>query len=230
MDEWVAFWDSDHSIYVNARHRDVHYRAIAQDIVRRVPSPTSTVLDYGCGEALHADRVTAAAGRLILVEAATTVRAALSARFKDSRAIDVRSPEEIRALPDHSIDLIVMISVSQYVSKPELDDLLATFRRLLKADGALLIGDVVSPDVSVMTDVLALLRFARRNGFLGAALRGLVRTLLSDYRRLRTTLGLTLYREAEMLEKVRAAGFAVRRAEANVGHNQARMTFLARPG
>ena len=29
MGDWIAFWDSEHSIYVNARHRDVHYRTIA---------------------------------------------------------------------------------------------------------------------------------------------------------------------------------------------------------
>ena len=33
MGDWIAFWDSEHSIYVNARHRDVHYRTIAQDTV-----------------------------------------------------------------------------------------------------------------------------------------------------------------------------------------------------
>ena len=32
MGDWIAFWDSEHSIYVNARHRDVHYRTIAQDL------------------------------------------------------------------------------------------------------------------------------------------------------------------------------------------------------
>jgi hypothetical protein len=65
MGNWIAFWDSDHSIYVNERHRDVHYRTIAEDIRRYVPAG-ATVLDYGCGEALHADIVVADASRLIL--------------------------------------------------------------------------------------------------------------------------------------------------------------------
>jgi len=46
MGEWIAFWDSDHSIYVNARHKDVHYRAIAQDVLAYVPEG-ARVLDYG---------------------------------------------------------------------------------------------------------------------------------------------------------------------------------------
>ena len=57
---WLAFWDTPHSIYVNARHRDIHYRLIAEQIAALVPSPQARMLDYGCGEALHADLVAAA--------------------------------------------------------------------------------------------------------------------------------------------------------------------------
>ena len=59
--DWVAYYDSPHSIYVNALHREVHYATIADEIARYVPSPSAAVLDYGCGEALHADRIAAAA-------------------------------------------------------------------------------------------------------------------------------------------------------------------------
>ena len=56
MSDWVKFYDFKHSvIYVNARHRDVHYHRIAEDIGAYVPSPTAHVLDYGCGEATSAD-------------------------------------------------------------------------------------------------------------------------------------------------------------------------------
>ena len=47
--DWVAYYDSPHSIYVNALHRDVHYATIADEIARYVPSPSAAVLDYGCG-------------------------------------------------------------------------------------------------------------------------------------------------------------------------------------
>ena len=92
MGDWVAFWDSQHSLYVSARHRDVHYRTIAEDIAAYIPSSSAVVLDYGCGEALHADRIAAAARKLILVEAASNVRAGLAARFKDHPTIEVLSP------------------------------------------------------------------------------------------------------------------------------------------
>ena len=62
MSDWISFYDFKHSvIYVNARHRDVHYRTIAQDIARLVPSPEARVMDYGCGEATSAELVAQAA-------------------------------------------------------------------------------------------------------------------------------------------------------------------------
>ena len=105
MTEWIAFWDSEHSLYVSARHRDVHYRTIAADIAAYIPSSSAVVLDYGCGEALHADRIAAMARKLILVEAAPQMRARLAQRFRDHPAIEVLSPEDMRALPDRSLDL-----------------------------------------------------------------------------------------------------------------------------
>jgi ubiquinone/menaquinone biosynthesis C-methylase UbiE len=228
MRDWVSFWDSDHSIYVNARHVDVHYRTIAGLITRHVPSPDATVLDFGCGEALYAGRVAAAARRLILVDAAPKVRAGLLDRFSNQPNIEVRTPSEIAEMADRSIDLVVMNSVAQYVSTPQFSALLVLFRRLLRPGGLLLIGDVVPPHVSALTDALALLNYAAANGFLIAAIRGLVRTALSDYTRLRSSLGLTLYTETEMLQKLDAAGFTAVRAKSNIGPNPARMTFLAR--
>jgi SAM-dependent methyltransferase len=230
MREWIAFWDSDHSIYVNARHRDVHYRGIADDVRGYVAAPDAAVLDYGCGEALHAGHLAEACGRLILCDAAPGVRGGLAARFADHPKIEVMSPEEIGALPSESLDLISMVSVVQYLSPVEFDALLALLRRVLKPDGRLLIADVIPPFVSPVMDATALLKFARANGFLLAALAGLVRTALSDYRDLRIRLGLTHYSEAEMMERLAAAGFAAQRQPRNVGHNSARMTFLARRG
>jgi hypothetical protein len=74
-----------------------------------------------------------------------------------------------------------------------------------------------------------LLRFGAANGFFWAAASGLARIFVSDYLRLRKTVGLSHYTEAAVLEKLRRAGFTVERAARNIGHNQRRMTFLARP-
>jgi SAM-dependent methyltransferase len=227
MGDWVAFWNSQNPIYVNARHRDVHYRSIAQEIRDYVPAGAA-VLDYGCGDALHADRIAEVAGSLILSDAAPNVRAGLVERFAENSKIAICSPEEVTALPAGALDMIVMHSVAQYLSSSDTDAVFVLFRRLLKPHGLFVLGDIVSPDVSTVTDAVALLRFAASNGFTAAALLGLVRTLVSDYGRLRARFGLTRYKESEIVQKLAATGFSATRAPRNIGHNQARTTFLAR--
>ena len=230
MSDWISFYDFKHSvIYVNARHRDAHYRTIAEDIRAYVPSPEAHVLDYGCGEATSAPLVADAAGALLLVEAAPNVRASLAARYASHPKIAVISADEAGELPDQSFDLIVMHSVAQYLSEPELTRLLALFRRIVKPDGLVIVGDIVPPQLAAPAAAIALLRFAAANGFFWAAVGGLIRIFVSDYLRLKKTVGLAHYTEAAMLEKLKAAGFRAERAKRNIGHNQWRMTFLCRP-
>jgi SAM-dependent methyltransferase len=228
MKDWVAYYDSDHSIYVNGRHRDVHYARLADAIVSYVPSRTSAVLDYGCGEALHADRIAEAAGRLMLAEAGPAVRGRLIERFKGNPKITVISTERAASMLPQSFDLVILHSVSQYLAHEEFDRKAALFHRLLQPGGLLLVGDVVPPDASAVADALALLRFGLKDGFFFAAALGLARTLFSDYWRLRTKVGLTRYGEREMAGRLTAAGFRVTRAKNNLGHLTSRMTFLAR--
>jgi SAM-dependent methyltransferase len=228
--DWISFYDFKHSvIYVNARHRDVHYRTIAEDIRRYVPSPTAAVLDYGCGEATSADLVAEAAGHLTLVEAAPNVRATLTQRYAGNPKISVFTPDQAAALPDGSLDLIVLHSVAQYLSRDELDRLLATFRRLIKKDGLFVLGDIIQPRLAAPAAALSLLRFSAANGFFFAAVLGLMRIFVSDYLKLKSTVGLSHYDEGAMVDKLRHAGFAAKRAARNIGHNQWRMTFLCRP-
>jgi hypothetical protein len=121
-----------------------------------------------------------------------------------------------------------MNSVAQYMTPNELDSALAVIRRLLKPTGRLILGDILRPNVGMPIDVLALLRFAAKCGFLKDALIGLLSTALSDYRQLRTRLGLQRYSEKDMVAKLVRSGFSAERARVNIGHNPWRMTFVAR--
>ena len=226
---WTAFWSEPHSIYVNQRHLDAHCRDVAEAIAGLMPKPDARVLDFGCGEATHADIVAKAAAALILSDGAVTVRDHLRQRFAGNPKISVLSPEEIDRLPAAAVDLIVVNSVLQYLGADELDRWLATWRRLLSPGGALIVADVIPPDATAAGDALALFRYAVRNGFLLAAILGVARTALSSYRRLRATLGIACYREADIIAKIAAHGFVVERLPFNLEHNQSRMTFRARP-
>jgi len=229
MDDWIDYYDSTHTIYVSKLHRDLHFQIIARDIIGYITSPEATVLDYACGEALSASQVAAACGQLILAEPAPGVRGRLISRFAPNTRIRVRSLDDVRKMQDQSIDLVVMNSVAQYMTAEELDAALVNVRRILKPSGKLVLGDILQPHVGMVRDVTALLSFGLRHGFLKDALVGLVSTALSDYRDLRSRVGLQRYSEDEITAKLKAAGFASQRADINIGHNRWRMTFIARP-
>jgi SAM-dependent methyltransferase len=211
---------------VNARHKQVHARITGDGMLAYV-SAGDAVLDYGCGEAAYADRIAERARSLMLCEAAPNLRERLGQRVAQNQKICVLSPEQAAALPDDSLDVVIMHSVSQYLSPYLADSLFLLFRRLLRPGGRLVIGDVVQPDTPAWKDALALLRFGTREGFFTAAVIGLFKTALSDYSRLRKDAGLTRYSEADMLNKLKAAGFSATRAKVNIGHLQTRMTFVA---
>ena len=227
MNDWIDYYDSTHTIYASKQHRDLNFQVIARDIIGYIAFKDAVVLDYSCGEALSAGLVAEACGMLILAEPAPGVRGRLTARFAPNTRIRVRSLQELRNMPEGSVDLVVMNSVAQYMSPQQLDAALSVIHRLLKPAGRLVLGDILRPEVGMLSDVTALLRFAAKHGFLKDALIGLVSTALSEYRQLRSRIGLQRYSEADILAKFAKSGFSATRADVNIGHNPWRMTFVA---
>lgn len=229
MNPWRRFWGQSHRIYVNERHRRVHYERVADDILSVLPARgDAVVLDYGCGDALEAGRVATRVQRLYLFDAVAEVVTRLRERFAGQPGITVLDEAGLAALPPGSVDLVVVNSVVQYLRRDELDALLTTSRRVLKEEGTLIVADVIPPDAGAANDVASLLRTAWRHGFLVPALGGLVATFFSDYRRLRRSVGLATYTEAAFLD-ILSQGFDARRRTENLGFNAARMTFIASP-
>jgi SAM-dependent methyltransferase len=225
---WREFWDRPHRIYVNERHRRVHYARVAADIVSELPASPGVVLDYGCGDALDAETVAARCRKLILSDSAATVRAGLASRNAGNPKIEVLAPEDVAALTEKSLDLIVANSVLQYLTRAECASLASMLRGKLAPGGRLILADVVPPGGGVVADVSSLLGTALREGFFFAAVSGLALTFVSDYRRLRNELGLTTYQEAEIRALLEKAGYATERRPSNFGFNQGRMTIVGR--
>lgn len=229
ISSWRDFWDRPHRIYVNDRHRRVHYAQVAADILEELPREPGVVLDYGCGEALQAGDVAARCKRLILCESAPSVLDALRERYAGTPSIAVIAANTVTNIPDGSLDLIVANSVLQYLTSEETARLAETLRPKLVPEGRLIFADVVPPGGGVVADVSSLLTTAARYGFLLAALGGLAATFVSDYRRLRQQIGLTTYEEAEIVGLLEKAGYRAERRARNFGFNQRRMTIIARP-
>lgn len=229
-DSWLRFWDRPHRIYVNERHLKVHYARVADEILSILPQRVGLrVLDYGCGDALDADRVAARVGRLYLYDAAPSVRARVAARLGAVPNIGVLDEAGLAGLGAGTVDAVIVFSVVQYLSRGDLTTLLERARRWMAPGGLLVVADVTPPEARLLDDVRSLLGTAARHGFLLAALGGLATTLVSDYRRLRQQVGLSIYGEEEMHELLRQAGFAPETCRRNLGFHPTRRTYLARP-
>jgi ubiquinone/menaquinone biosynthesis C-methylase UbiE len=227
--DWKEYWNGPHPIYVNARHRALHFDRIAKDIAALVPGPQAIALDWGCGEADAADALARACGKLYLYDTASTVLDNLCRKFADNPKIAILDDAALAALPDHSLNFVIINSVVQYLSREQLGAALDLLHTKLKPDGTLAIGDVIHVNDNAVADTLALFRFGWEGGFLVAAGLGVLRTIFSDYRRLRDKLGLSRYAPEDFIAILAAHGFSAHRAERNIGHNQGRMLFLAKP-
>lgn len=225
--DWRTFFNEDHSIYVSDRHRALHADLVARGIIANLPTGAPRVLDWGCGEAEGAKLVAAHCSRLFLYDSAPRVRDNLQARYAGHDAIVVLDEDALAALPDGSFNAIVIVSVLQYLSPDALADILRMLAPKLAQGGRLVIGDVIPPNLSQVTDAKALLAFAWSGGFLRDAVAGLVKTFFSNYRTLRSKLGLTQWSEADLCVLLSRCGLDPHRAAENIGHNQARMTFIA---
>jgi SAM-dependent methyltransferase len=226
---WRDYWNQDTPIYSGERHKLLHYRLVSNDIVALILSADAHVLDYGCGEALFADRVARHCAHLYLCDGAPLVRDRVTERFGANERITILAPEQLDHIEDGSLDLIVVNSLLQYLSLEDLRGLLAIWRGKLAPDGRLILADIIPHDVSPVMDAKALLSLAWQGGFLKSALLGLGRTAFSEYRKIREEVGLSQYAEDEIEEILRDAGFTAERMARNMGHNQARMTYEAKP-
>jgi hypothetical protein len=101
-------------------------------------------------------------------------------------------------------------------------------RAKLAPGGRLIVADIIRPGGGILVDVSSLLGTAIRNRFFFAALVGLAQTFVSDYRKLRSEVGLTTYDENDFRELLEASGYVVERRPRNFGFNQNRMAFVAR--
>ena len=228
MATWLDFWDGDHSIYVSERHRQAHADEILADIKSWLPDHRPTVLDFGCGEARYSEELATHCERLILCDGAKQVRHILTERLRTGAGLrDYCSRRDGFGRARLRRSGRGQLGALQYLDSDELDRLIERSRAMLAPRGRLLLADVIPPDIGMLTDAVALLRFGWRAGFIVPAVVGLVRTALSDYRHYRREIGLTTHAVGDLIRRLDRFGLEADLAPRNFGHNQARYTLVA---
>jgi len=227
MSSWIDFWNNNHSIYVNNLHKKAHSERLLEDIDEWISNKNFSVLDFGCGEALYAEELAKRCAQLVLVDSSKNMRETLISRTKSVNSISILGLEEFDDLSNSSFELIIVNSVFQYM---QLDETQTTLRKLsskLKSNGKLIIADVIPPDLSMVSDVISLLKFGLRNGFFFMSLVGMLKTFFSNYTSLRREVGLSVYSIEDFTNLLIQNGFEVKLMPRNFGHNQSRKCFCA---
>jgi cyclopropane fatty-acyl-phospholipid synthase-like methyltransferase/ribosomal protein S18 acetylase RimI-like enzyme len=159
---WAGYWE-------RLQERQTMFRIEAEDVARRLQravalGPRTRMLDFGCGFGLVANHLAGRVAELALWDGSANIRrwARVNvAAHPNVRFLDLSGPP-----PPAEFDVILVHSVAQYFSVPELQRWLATWRAMLAPGGCLIVSDLVPPGYDGMKDLFAFVGFSARKRFL----------------------------------------------------------------
>lgn len=225
---WLDYWHAPDKIFDHPAHMRRHFQRLADRFLHHAPQvKNGRLLDYGCGEALAAERFTAAGMTVLLYDRSDYYQKMVRKRLAGRRRITVLDDATLAALPERSLDYLLLCSVIQYVDERELHALLQYAQSRLKPRGLLILADVIPPGISLYRDVYDLLGAALHGGYFLAAIRSLAILPFSNYRKARQKNALRCYSESELRDRLTAFGFSVTVSECNFGWSDSRKTYLA---
>jgi SAM-dependent methyltransferase len=225
---WLSFWNAPNEIFVHPAHMHRHFHRLTEGFFSYAPQvKNGRLLDYGCGEALAAERFSAEGLTTLLYDRSDYYRELVRKNYAGKEKITVLDDAALEALPEGSLDYILLCSVIQYLNDQELQSLFQFARKRLKPGGLLILADVIPPDVSLFRDVYDLLSAALRGGYLMPTLSSLASLPFSKYRRARQDNALRYYDESELRAQLTAFGFSMTVAKHNFGWSDSRKTYLA---
>ena len=217
--EWQEYWDGLENL-------PEIFRVEAADFVKRLESvvrigPGTRVLDFGCGFGYVADSLAAKVAEVSLWDFSWNMRRQarlLTAQHQNIVFLDFSGPA---AHSELSFDLIVVNSVSQYMTAEEFSRWLGCWQRLLRPNGRLVLSDLIPSGPRPASECVDFLLFSARNGFLMRALsKGLAE--LRRYPKANLSLLLHSVSHEDLLEKATAAGLRVEFLPSNLTHRRGR--------
>jgi len=137
------------------------------------------ILDYGCGQGLVAARLAHRAKAIDLWDSSQTAREQAQEICREYSNANV-----LTQLPDSALyDLILVLSVTQYMTDAQLREAMGLWKEMLKPDGLVLITDIIPPQRRMVNEVFALLRFAVRYKLLFSMILDGIRDLPNYWQR-----------------------------------------------
>lgn len=200
-----------------------------QRLCRSVPLRSNqSVVDFGCGFGYIAQRVGTRVGKLYVWDRAQNMRERCVRRVSRHRPVDVIDLGDPQAAPGIRVDLVLVNSVVQYMTREELRQWLRQWRRLLADDGAVVLSDVIQPQSVFLSELLDSIAFLVRNGLLVRSLGRAVREL-RRYTKIRRQAPLLRLDAQDLERECVQAGFKAEFLPQNLTYRSNRLSVLLRP-
>lgn len=222
--DWASYWDG-------LEDRQRLFRIEANDYVQRLKCvlqlpPQARVLDFGSGFGLVAAALAPHVGELSVWDASANMRQRTRLNVAHRENIRFLDLTDASSLPyDGYFDLILVNSVVQYMSDNEFSAWLAQWQKWLAPDGRVVISDLIPCDYQPMLDLLAMLMFSARHGFLVQAVREGLREV-RRYWRMRQAQPLGRFEPDNLRQRFAAVGLTVAFLPANLTFRRQRLTAV----
>jgi cyclopropane fatty-acyl-phospholipid synthase-like methyltransferase/ribosomal protein S18 acetylase RimI-like enzyme len=226
-DNWKTYWEG-------LTDSQRIFQVESADYVRRLSTekllnPEDHILDFGCGFGFVANQLAANVQQLSLWDASVNMRQRARLNVAGHQNIQFLQRSDLfESPPKNEFDLILVNSVVQYMTDAELNFWLATWRECLTSEGQLVLSDLIPDDYQSRWDMLDLLRFSLRHGFLFRVVQEGMKEI-KRYRGMRHALPLKRFTREELIQRAADYGLSVRFTPQNLTYRQKRFTAVLSP-
>jgi SAM-dependent methyltransferase/ribosomal protein S18 acetylase RimI-like enzyme len=226
-DDWKTYWEG-------LTDSQRIFQVESADYVRRLDvahllNPEDHVLDFGCGFGFVANELAPCVQQLSLWDASANMRQRARLNVASHQNIQFLERSELfEQSQKRQFDLVLVNSVVQYMTDAELNFWLATWRECLTPEGQLVLSDLIPEDYQGRSDMLALLRFSLRHGFLLRVVQEGIKEI-RRYRGMRHALPLKRFSQEELIQRAAAYGLSIRFTPQNLTYRQQRFTAVLSP-
>src|SRR5262245_13647996 len=204
---WESYWEGlsdNQQIFREQSDEYVRNLRAAIGLDRR-----ARVLDFGCGFGLVAAMLAPQIQEIFVWDASANIRRRARVNLASYGNVRFLDLSESNTLPHNlQFDLILVNSVVQYMTLDKFSAWLLRWRNMLAPGGRIVVSDLIPLDYPTIWDIVDLLRFSARRGFL---LRAIWQAFSEIWRYwgVRRVRPLSRIGREELSQRGRAAGLSV---------------------
>ncbi len=193
MLSWGNYWKENPKLFVKVMEKSTQY--VAQKLIQhKIITPTTTLLDFGCGPGYLADELKGKLTAYYGVDISSNYIETARNKCADANNFQFKEiPLEsgVDALltaveKDKKFNTIIILSVIQYFkNREELIQLLNNCKLLLTTPGKIILADVIEDDKGLWKDAFSVLIDSIQHFYLLSFICFMFRAKLSTYNMLR---------------------------------------------